>query len=91
MLQFLVALDEVVQKLYKNMRVMWVNAPHHVAFYEKFNLGGGFPAFGLYLPKLKRTVPYRGSFSTEDITEWIQSRVLLNRAQSADAKDLQFK
>jgi hypothetical protein len=90
-LQFLATLNEVVQKLFKNMRVMWVNAPKHLAFYEKFNLGGGFPAFALYSPKLKRVVPYRGGFTTEDISEWFTNRVLMNKEKSAEVKDLQFK
>jgi hypothetical protein len=84
-------LNEVVQKLYKNMRVMWVNAPKHLSFYERFNLGGGFPAFAIFAPKLNRAVPYRGGFTTEDITEWVTTRVLLGKAQSSEVKELKFK
>ena len=80
--RFVTALDEVLQKLYKNVRIMWVNAPQQMPFVEQFRLGGGFPAFGLYQPKLKRVVPYRGSFSAADITEWIENKVLVGRPQS---------
>ncbi len=80
--RFLAVLDEVLQKLYKNVRVMWVNGPQQMHFVDQFRLGGGFPAFGLYQPKLKRVVPYRGTFSTADITEWIENKVLVGRPQS---------
>ncbi len=90
--KFLATLDEVLQKLYKNMRIMWVNAPQQIAFYDQFKLGGGFPAFGLYQPKLKRVVPYRGTFSAADIIEWMESKVLIGRPQSFEvSSELKIK
>ena len=88
--KFIGVLEEVVKKLYKNVKVMWVNAPAHFEFYNKFNLGGGFPSFALYQPKLKRVVPYRGSFTTEDIIEWVEMKVLAGRPLSYAVEGLEF-
>merc|ERR1719197_1195754 len=77
--KFLSVLEELMPKVFKNARLMWVNAPEHYSFFESFRLGGGFPNFGLYQPKSKRVVPYRGSFTTEDILEWFQKKVLIGR------------
>jgi protein disulfide-isomerase A6 len=90
--RFVAVLDEVLQKVYKNVRVMWVNGPQQSHLVDQFRLGGGFPAFGLYQPKLKRVVPYRGTFSTADILEWIENKVLVGRPQSFEvAGELKIK
>lgn len=88
--KFIGILEEVVKKVYKNVHVMWVNAPTQYEFYSKFNLGGGFPAFALYQPKLKRVVPFRGSFSEEDIIEYVD-KVLTGRPQSYSVEGLEIK
>jgi protein disulfide-isomerase A6 len=89
--KFVAVLEPVLKKVYKNLRVMWVNAPDHYSFFENFRLGGGFPNFGLYQPKSKRVVPYRGSFTVEDILEWIEGTVLGGKPQSFSVEALEFK
>lgn len=89
--KFVSELEKVVEKVYKNARVMWVNGPEHYSLFESFRLGGGFPGFALYQPKLKRVVPFRGTFSAEAITEWIQGPVLKGRPQSFPVDKVEFK
>jgi len=89
--KFVAILEPILKKVYKNMRVMWVNAPEHYAFFESFRLGGGFPNFGLYQPKMKRVVPFRGSFTEEAIVEWIRNTVLGGKPQSFSVESLEFK
>ncbi len=68
---------------------MWVDGPKHYQFFEKFNLGGGFPNFAIYTPSKKRAVPYRGALNVEDLSEFID-KVLVGRQTSFEVADLKF-
>jgi len=87
--RFVSVLEELLKKVYRNYKVMWVNAPQHYAFFQKFNLGGGFPNLAIYAPTKKRVVPFKGGFNLEDLTEFAD-KVTTGRISSYEVSDVKF-
>jgi len=70
---YLQTLEKVSQKAKDLLHVIWIDGPKNWEYAEKLGLAYGYPAVVTYAHKKSAKIPFMGSFTEDDLSDYVKT------------------